>query len=244
MTALAITPFVELKASLDALIDLLRAEDEEKRENLAIETSVSAYTERLMRVIGHLPDAPGAIDLSSDLMDLVALLVLLKSTRLLERVLRPAEDAGARAQLMRLIREKAKALRMEIDARWLPLEPLRPPREYAAPGDGAPATSGGPRFEWISFDEIADSLDQVLAEMERPPHQIHMEKPTVEEMVERLLAILRERAQIVLQRVWGGDAGGRVAAFLAVLDLAFRKKIRIEQSEPYAGVGILRAEMS
>lgn len=243
MLAPAFGPFFELRRSLDAIIELLRAADEDQRENLAVETSVSTYAERLCHLLGSLSDAPEALDIVSELMDLIALLILLKSARLVEKLLRPPNDEAARAALMRVIRERARALRDEIDARWLPLEPLRPPSEQAEAAGPGPGAQDEVRYEWVSFDEIADTLDQVLGEMERTPHEVRMERPTVQEMIEKLLALLRNGSALVLQQIWGREPLERVAALLATLDLAFRKKVRIEQTEPGAEVYVLAVKL-
>lgn len=225
-------PLVVLKGRLEALIDLLRDAAEEKREEAAWSTIATSYAGELSLLAEVLPSVPRALELASDLIELVALLVLLKSVRLIERLARPAEDPDARAALLRLIKTKAEALREEIDIRLLPVRPVPRPGLWGAAGPAGRAGAGVPSYEVVSLDEMADALEQVLSEIESAPHAVRMDHPTVAEVIERVLILLSEKARIVLQRVWGEAAGERVAHFLACLQLAFEGRVILEQEQP------------
>lgn len=227
----ALHPLVHLKGRLEALVDVLRGAIEETREGAALTTVIADYARELTSLATALPPVPRALELASDLIELVSLMILLKSVRLLERIARPPDDPDARAVLLRLIKAKAEALREEIDVRLLPVRPVPRPGLWGAEPMAGRAVSGS-SYEVISLDEIADSLDQVLSEIESTPHAVHMDRPTVAEVIERVLILLSEKTRIVLQRVWGEAAGERVAYFLACLQLAFGKRVVLEQEHP------------
>ncbi|MBI2062049.1 MAG: hypothetical protein HYT87_20240 [Nitrospirae bacterium] len=240
MSAAALHPLFDLKQKLEVLIALVTGPDEEKRETAAFEASIASHASQLTLLASNLPHAPRAIELACDLLELVALLILLKSTRLVERLGRSPDDPAAREILLKHILEKARALRDEIDVRLLPVRPVPPPGRYGEVLAEGGSDTGGPRMEWVSFEELADSLDQILSELESRPHEVQMDRPTVREMIEKLLALLAARTRFILQAVWGIERAERVTAFLAALDLTYQRKARIEQREAGGDVYVTR----
>ena len=188
------------------------------------------------------------IDLAGEFLHMAAQLVLMKSRLLLPRT-EVAEDAPAdegagmdpRAELVRRLLEyqKYRAAGEELGSRDI-LERSVFVRKVRADRQAAPEGPEG--LADVSVFKLIEALDRAL-EHARPglEHQIEADHLSITDAISRVAELLRVRGRASFGELLAGPAGERhtrsgvIATFLALLEMARLKLVRIYQAEVDAG---------
>ncbi len=188
------------------------------------------------------------IDVAGEFLHMAAQLVLMKSKLLLPRT-EVAEDApGAddsgvdpRAELVRRLLEyqKYKAAGEDLGGRDLldrTVFTRRARAERPAPPDGPEGLAD------VSVFKLIEALDRALANA-RPDHahEVETERLTISDAIARVADVLRLRRRATFEELLAGSPESRneraavIATFLAILEMARLKLLRIFQALDDAG---------
>lgn len=237
------TDLVALQSDLAGLIDLVR----ERR--VSPDTIIAAeYAERLAGYLARDP-APGmasflTIELFGSLIELVALLILLKSARLLEIIFPTGPTEAERESVLLRIRQKAEELREELRLSTLPLPP------GAGMGMGSDETgdvsrdTGHEAYVYVSLTEIAEAFENILALETSVPMNLVLETVTLEAILRKLRVFFLGGATATLQEIWGDQPIERCVTLLASLEMARTKELRLEQDRQFGDVRLVRVSIS
>jgi segregation and condensation protein A len=193
------------------------------------------------------------IDVAGEFLHMAAQLVLMKSRLLLPRTEvaedAAAEDAGVdpRAELVRRLLEyqKYKAAGEELGSRDILDRTVFVRRARAE----RPAAAEGPEgLADVSVFKLIEALDRALANA-RPEHahEVATDRLTISDAIARVADVLRLRRRATFEELLAGpdrrhDRAAVIATFLAVLEMAKLKLVRIFQAphdEAGAGAEIL-----
>jgi segregation and condensation protein A len=182
------------------------------------------------------------IDLAGGFLDMAAQLMLMKSKLLLPRTevaedAEPEETAGdPRAELVRrlLVYQKYKAAGAELGERDI-LERTVFTRRARADRPGA--AEGPEGLADVSVFKLIEALDRALknARLEAT-HEILNDRLSITDAIARVVEVLRLQGRASFEELLRGQAGaahGRsevIATFLAILEMAKLKLIRIYQA--------------
>jgi segregation and condensation protein A len=195
------------------------------------------------------------IDVAGEFLHMAAQLALVKSRLLLPRTevaedAAGAEDAGVdpRAELVRRLLEyqKYKAAGEELGGRDILDRTVfvrRARAERPAPAEGPEGLAD------VSVFKLIEALDRALAHA-RPDttHEIETDRLTISDAIARVADVLRLRRRATFEELLAGpearrnDRAAVIATFLAVLEMAKLKLVRIYQAphdEAGAGAEIL-----
>ncbi len=184
------------------------------------------------------------IDLAGEFLHMAAQLALMKSKLLLPRTevaedAAGGEDLGAdpRAELVRRLLEyqKYKAAGAELGGRDIldrTVFARRVRAERPAPPDGPEGLAD------VSVFKLVEALDRALAAA-RPEHvhEVEAERLTISDAIARVADVLRLRRRATFEELiagWPEHRNGRaeiIAAFLAILEMARLKLVRIYQAD-------------
>ncbi|HET8542504.1 MAG TPA: segregation/condensation protein A [Anaeromyxobacter sp.] len=183
------------------------------------------------------------IDVAGEFLHMAAQLALMKSRLLLPRT-EVAEDAGGaedagvdpRAELVRRLLEyqKYKAAGEELGGRDIldrTVFARRARAERPAPVEGPEGLAD------VSVFKLVEALDRALANA-RPEatHEIETDRLTISDAIARVADVLRLRRRATFEELLAGAAGRRhdragvISTFLAVLEMAKLKLVRIYQA--------------
>jgi segregation and condensation protein A len=183
------------------------------------------------------------IDVAGEFLHMAAQLALMKSRLLLPRTevaedTTGAEDAGVdpRAELVRRLLEyqKYKAAGEELGGRDILDRTVfvrRAPAERPAPAEGPEGLAD------VSVFKLIEALDRALAHAQpEASHEVETDRLTISDAIARVADVLRLRRRATFEELLAGPEGRRhdrpgvISTFLAILEMAKLKLIRIYQA--------------
>ncbi len=214
---------------------------------------IAKITESYLATLEALRDLD--IDLAGEFLHMAAQLVLMKSKLLLPRTevaedAPAAEDAGVdpRAELVRRLLEyqKYKAAGEELGGRDIldrTVFARRARAERPPPGEGPEGLAD------VSVFKLIEALDRALASAKpEATHEVQTDRLTISDAIARVADVLRLRRRATFEELLAGpegrrhDRAGVISTFLAILEMAKLKLVRIYQAphdEAGAGAEIL-----
>ncbi len=182
------------------------------------------------------------IDVAGEFLQMAAQLVLMKSRLLLPRTevaedAPPADEAGSdpRAELVRrlLVYQKYRAAGLELGGRDILDRTVFTRRARAERPEGLEGPEG---LADVSVFKLIEALDRALARA-RPEigHQVFTDRLSITDAIARVIEQLRIQGRCTFLELLGGPGDaphGRaaiIATFLAILEMARLKLIRIHQ---------------
>jgi segregation and condensation protein A len=244
----SLPPFRSGEAPFEGPLDLLLHLVKEHQVEL-FDIPIARITESYLATLQLLRELD--IDLAGSFLDMAAQLMLMKSKLLLPRT-EVAEDAAApedagvdpRAELVRrlLTFQKYKAAGQELGERDILDRTVFSRRARA----DRPAAADGPDgLADVSVFKLIEALDRALKNA-RPEHahQIQTDRLSITDAIARIVEVLRLSRRATFEELLAGPSGlphGRsavIATFLAILEMAKLKLIRIYQASfDEAGTG-------
>jgi segregation and condensation protein A len=182
------------------------------------------------------------IDIAGEFLHMAAQLMLMKSKLLLPRTEvaedAPAEDAGVdpRAELVRRLLEyqKYKAAGEDLGNRDILDRTVFTRRASAERPAGAEGPEG---LADVSVFKLIEALDRALAGARTvTPHEVETDRLTISDAISRVAEVLRLRRRATFEELLAGPEERRharpevIATFLAILEMAKLKLIRIYQA--------------
>jgi len=218
----------QFSGPLDLLLHLIR-EDELDITDLPI----AKIADQFLAAIGEL-----GLSQASDYLEMAARLLRIKAQMLLPRRLDDDAWEDPRSELVRRLLEyqqirelvdwlsRAAARRAEQFGRGFVVEALAPPAQLV-----------------IELNDVLAAAERVIALIPEPVlHRVVPRPLDVEGATAKIEALLAERAEILWRDLVGEHAGlvDVLSVFIAVLELAKRGTLRLEQPEPFAPIVIRR----
>lgn len=221
---------------LDLILHLVR-----EHEVDLFDIPIARITESYLATLGALRELD--IDIAGEFLHMAAQLMLMKSKLLLPRTevaedAPSADDAGVdpRAELVRRLLEyqKYKAAGEELGGRDI-LERSVFVRKVRA--ERAAAPDGPEGLADVSVFKLIEALDRALAKA-RPEHshEVLTDRLTISDAISRVAEVLRHQRRATFEELLSGPAERRnarsevIATFLAILEMAKLKLIRIYQA--------------
>jgi segregation and condensation protein A len=219
----------QFSGPLDLLLHLIR-EDEVDITDLPI----AKIADQFLAVIDEL-----GLNQAADYLEMAARLLRIKAQMLLPRRLGDDEWEDPRSELVRRLLEYQQ-IRELVD--WLAQAVERRAEQF---GRGfAPPPAAAPDAPLvIELNEVLAAAERVIALIPEPVlHRVVPRPLDVEGATERIEALLAAREQFRWADVVGARAGivEVLSAFIALLELARRGALRVEQPEPFAPIVIWR----
>ncbi len=201
---------------------------------------IARITESYLATLGALRELD--IDVAGEFLHMAAQLMLMKSKLLLPRTEvaedAPAEDAGVdpRAELVRRLLEyqKYKAAGEDLGNRDIldrTVFTRRAGAERPAPVEGPEGLAD------VSVFKLIEALDRALAGARNvSPHEVETDRLTISDAISRVAEVLRLRRRATFEELLAGPEERRhvraevIATFLAILEMAKLKLIRIYQA--------------
>lgn len=224
---------------LDLLLHLIR-----EHEINIYDIPIAQITEQYLEYITFMESLDLA--LAGEFLEMAATLIRIKVQMLLPKDTGDEEEEDPREQLVRKLveykqfKEAAKTLSEKEQER----------RDYFPKGVD-PKSYADLEEEGIDIEEflrdvtlfdLVDGLREVLARVpERVDvHSVDMEEVTVEEQIERIRAIVRERGSIPFTEIFAGNASKFqiVATFIALLEMIRLGDVRATQKRNFAEIEI------
>ena len=219
----------QFSGPLDLLLHLIR-EDEVDITDLPIAT----IADQFLAVIDDL-----GLNQAADYLEMAARLLRIKAQMLLPRRLGDDEWEDPRSELVRRLLEYQQ-VRELVD--WLAQAAERRAeqfgRGFAPPPEPAP---DAPLV--IELNEVLAAAERVIALIPEPIlHRVVPRPLDVEGATERIHSLLATRSEFGWLDIVGEGAGivEVLSAFIALLELARRGSLRVEQPEPFAAIVIRR----
>jgi segregation and condensation protein A len=220
---------------LDLLLHLVKEHQVE-----ILDIPIARITESYLAALELLRELD--IDVAGSFLDMAAQLMLMKSKLLLPRTevaedAEPEETGGdPRAELVRrlLIYQKYKAAGAELGERDILERTVFTRRARAE----RPAASDGPEgLADISIFKLIEALDRALKNA-RPEatHEIFTDRLSITDAIARVVEVLRLNGRASFEELLRGEQGAPntraevIATFLAILEMAKLKLIRIYQA--------------
>jgi segregation and condensation protein A len=220
---------------LDLILHLVK-----EHEVDLFEIPIARITESYLATLAAMRELD--IDIAGEFLHMAAQLMLMKSKLLLPRTEvaddAPAEDAGVdpRAELVRRLLEyqKYKAAGEDLGNRDIldrTVFTRRARAERPAPADGPEGLAD------VSVFKLIEALDRALANA-RPEHahEVVTDRLTISDAISRVAEVLRLRRRATFEELLAGPSEQRharpevIATFLAILEMAKLKLIRIYQA--------------
>jgi len=219
----------QFSGPLDLLLHLIR-EDEVDITDLPI----AKIADQFLAVIDEL-----GLNQAARYLEMAARLLRIKAQMLLPRRLGDDEWEDPRSELVRRLLEYQQ-IRELVD--WLAQAVERRAEQF---GRGfAPPPAAAPDAPLvIELNEVLAAAERVIALIPEPVlHRVVPRPLDVEGATERIEALLAAREQFRWADVVGARAGivEVLSAFIALLELARRGALRVEQPEPFAPIVIRR----
>lgn len=218
---------------LDLLLYLIQ------KHELSIEDLPIAFvTERYVEYIGTMHKLN--LDVAGEYLVMAATLAHIKSKTLLPDPPKDPDDPSAeeldpRAELIRRLFEyqKFKNAAEQLGGRGVA------GRDVFPRGVHAEEASGPPPLAPISIFKLVDAFHQVAKRLEKDfSLEIAAERITINERIEEILDMVNARRRISFEQLFEGAAStyDLVVSFLALLEMAKSRLLRIYQTEPEAPI--------
>ena len=219
----------QFSGPLDLLLHLIR-EDELDITDLPI----ARIADQFLAVIAEL-----RLNQAADYLEMAARLLRIKAQMLLPRRLEDDEWEDPRSELVRRLLEYQQ-IRELVDwmGRAAARRALRLGRGFEPPAPDAP-----PPPLQIELNDLLAAAERVIALIPEPvPHRVVPRPLDVEGAMARLEALLAERAEFGFQDAVGPRASvvDVLSTFVALLELARRGALTVEQREAFAPIRIRR----
>ncbi|HXF94530.1 MAG TPA: ScpA family protein [Gemmatimonadales bacterium] len=219
----------QFSGPLDLLLHLIR-EDELDVTDLPI----ARIADQFLAVMADL-----GLNQAADYLEMAARLLRIKAQMLLPRRPEDSEWEDPRSELVRRLLEYQQ-VRELVD--WLSAAAARRAERFGR-GFQAPAPEGPPAPLVIELNDLLAAAERVIALIPEPVlHRVVPRPLDVEGATARLEALLAARAEFEWLDVVGPRAGvvEVLSAFIALLELARRGALRIEQDGPFTPIRIRR----
>jgi segregation and condensation protein A len=219
----------QFSGPLDLLLHLIR-EDEVDITDLPI----AKIADQFLAVIDEL-----GLNQAADYLEMAARLLRIKAQMLLPRRLGDDEWEDPRSELVRRLLEYQQ-IRELVD--WLAQAADRRAEQFGR-GFAPPPVPAPDAPLVIELNELLAAAERVIALIPEPVlHRVVPRPLDVEGATERIQALLAAREQFRWADVVGARAGivEVLSAFIALLELARRGALRVEQPEPFAPIVIRR----
>lgn len=182
------------------------------------------------------------IDVAGEFLQMAAQLMLLKSKMLLPRTevaddASPAEEQGdPRAELVRRLLEyqKYRAAAEELGRQDILDRDVFARRVRVA---RLPQPDGPDGLAEVSVFQLIEALDRALAAAKpETRHEVQADRLSITDAISRVAEVLRSRRRVsfveLLLAAGGGGRSSIIAAFLAVLEMAKLRLLRVTQAPP------------
>jgi segregation and condensation protein A len=219
----------QFSGPLDLLLHLIR-EDELDITDLPI----SRIADQFLAAISDL-----GLNQAADYLEMAARLLRIKAQMLLPRRLEDDEWEDPRSELVRRLLEYQQ-IRELVD--WLVRAAARRALRFGR-GFEPPAPDTPPPPLQIELNDLLAAAERVVSLIPEPVlHRVVPRPLDVEGATARLQALLAERAEFAFQEVVGPRPAvvDVLSAFIALLELARRGALTVEQPEPFAPIRIRR----
>jgi chromatin segregation and condensation protein Rec8/ScpA/Scc1 (kleisin family)/tRNA nucleotidyltransferase/poly(A) polymerase len=224
---------------LDLLLHLIR-----EHEIDIYDIPIAQITEQYLEYIGLMESLDLA--LAGEFLEMAATLIRIKVQMLLPKDTGDEEEEDPREQLVRKLveykqfKEAAKTLSEKEQERRDYFPKGVDPRSYADLEEEGIDIEEFLRD--VTLFDLVDGLREVLARVpERVEvHSVDMEEVTVEEQIDRIRAIVRERGSVPFTEIFTGGASRFqiVATFIALLELIRLGDVRATQKRNFAEIEI------
>ena len=219
----------QFSGPLDLLLHLIR-EDEVDITDLPIAT----IADQFLAVIDEL-----GLNQAADYLEMAARLLRIKAQMLLPRRLGDDEWEDPRSELVRRLLEYQQ-IRELVD--WLAQAAERRAEQFAR-GFAPPPAAAPDAPLAIELNELLAAAERVIALIPEPVlHRVVPRPLDVEGATERIQTLLAARPEFRWVDLVGVGAGivEILSTFIALLELARRGALRVEQPEPFAPIVIRR----
>jgi segregation and condensation protein A len=219
----------QFSGPLDLLLHLIR-EDELDITDLP----VAKIADQFLAVINEL-----GLNQAADYLEMAARLLRIKAQMLLPRRLGEDEWEDPRSELVRRLLEYQQ-IRELVD--WLAQAAARRAEQFSR-GFAPPPPAAPPGPLVIELNDLLAAAERVIALIPEPMlHRVVPRPLDVEGATERIQALLAAREEFGWLDVVGKRAGvvEVLSAFIALLELARRGALRVDQPEPFAPIVIRR----
>jgi segregation and condensation protein A len=235
----SLPPFKAGEAPFEGPLDLLLHLVKEHQVDL-FDIPIARITESYLQTLELLRELD--IDVAGEFLHMAAQLMLMKSKLLLPRT-EVAEDAepeetgvDPRAELVRrlLVYQKYKAAGAELGDRDILDRTVFTRRARAERPQAADGPDG---LADVSVFKLIEALDRALKHAKPDTqHEIYTDRLSITDAIAKVVEVLRLRGRATFEELLGGGEGaphGRsaiIATFLAILEMAKLKLIRIYQA--------------
>jgi segregation and condensation protein A len=236
---ISLPPFKAGEPPFEGPLDLLLHLVKEHQVEI-LDIPIARITEAYLATLELLRELD--IDVAGSFLDMAAQLMLMKSKLLLPRTevaedAEPEETGGdPRAELVRrlLVYQKYKAAGAELGERDILDRTVFARRARAE----RPAASDGPEgLADVSVFKLIEALDRALKHA-RPEikHEIYTDRLSITDAIARVVEVLRLQGRATFEELLRGSDGAPntrsevIATFLAILEMAKLKLIRIYQA--------------
>ena len=227
---------------LDLLLHLVR-----EHEIDLFDIPIARITESYLGALQALRELD--IDVAGEFLHMAAQLALMKSKLLLPRTEvaedAPADDAGAdpRAELVRRLLEyqKDKAAGEELARHDILDRDVFARRARPAL---VPQPEGPEGLAEVSVFKLIEALDRALENARpEPGHEVETDRLSITDAISRVADVLRARGRVSFEDLLSGDGrngrAGVIATFLAVLEMARLRLLRVFQAAAQEGGAIV-----
>ncbi len=220
---------------LDLLLHLIR-----KHELDILDLPIAFVTERYLEYVSLMERLD--LDVASEYLVMAATLAHIKSKMLLPQEAQQADEEEAvleevdpRAELIRRLLEyqKYKAVAEELGARGIA------GRDVFGRGMPAPEASGPTPLAAPSLFKLLDAFNAVLKRAQgQLAFEITAEGISIQDRMRQLTEMMRERREVTFEMLFEGQATiyDLVITFLALLEMAKRRLVRIYQADPHSPI--------
>ncbi len=213
---------------LDLLLHLVR-----KNKLNIFDLPISLITEQYLSYLEMMQALD--LDVAAEYLFMAATLLYIKSQMLLPKEEEPLseEKTDPREEIVSSLLELAK---FQKAAELLENRPLLGRDVFVPPGEAPP-----PYAEVsVSLFELIASLKEVISR-KPTPLEVSRAKNLVQEKFAEILALLDKKKRLIFRELLAKSSSREeaIAYFLALLELAFREKVRLIQPNPWAEVEII-----
>lgn len=219
----------QFSGPLDLLLHLLREEQIE-----IAEIPIARIADQFLRAIHQL-----GLNQAADYLDMASRLVRLKAQMLLPRRVDDEDWVDPRAELVRRLLEYQQIKEIAL---WMGRAAERRAEQFAR-GYLPPPPELPPPPLTLDLLELLGAVDRVIAAIPSPVlHRVVARPLDVEGATRRIEALLAERGEIGWREALGAAPGivDVLSTLLALLELAKRGTVRLQQPAPFAPMVIRR----
>lgn len=227
---------------LDLLLHLIK-----KHELDILDLPIAFVTERYLQYVSMMEQLN--LDVASEYLVMAATLAHIKSKMLLPQ--QPddqdeeelEDEVDPRAELIRRLLEyqKYKHAAQALGARGIV------GRDVFGRGSEAPSASGPPPLAGTSLFALLDAFNQVLTRAKAEfKFEVTTEGISIQERMRQLTERMRQSRQLSFEQLFEGQASvyDLVVTFLALLEMAKRRLVRIYQADPHSPIHLRSTVLS